>query len=250
VIVLKSPSEIERMKSASQIVAKILIEIRQEIKPGVTTRYLDKLAEKLTYKHKAKPAFKGYGGYPNSLCCSINSEVVHGIPSDRRLMAGDIASIDFGVIYDGYYGDAAVTVPVGEVSSNAVRLMSVTEQCLEQAISQAKPGNRLTDISHAVQSHAERHGFSVVRDFVGHGIGRQLHESPQLPNFGKPGKGVLLSAGMVFAIEPMINEFGSDVKILGDGWTAVTADGGLSAHYEHTVAITEEGPVVLTQIES
>jgi methionyl aminopeptidase len=246
VIILKSPQEIERMKVPCRIVAEILELLKSEVKPGVSTLMLNDRAEKEARKRGAKPAFKGYSGYPYALCCSLNEQVVHGMPSSKELREGDILSLDFGVVRDGFYGDAAVTLPVGEVSDAARRLMKVTEESLYAAISAAQPTNRLSDISHAVQSYAELRGFSIVRDFVGHGIGKNLHESPQIPNFGPPGRGVRLKPGMVLAIEPMINEKGPEVKVLEDGWTAVTCDGGLSAHFEHTVAITENGPLVLT----
>lgn len=247
-IILKSPKEIERMRIPCRIVAEVLSMLKEEIRPGSTTRQLDSKAEKLARKQKAVPAFKGYSGYPFSLCCSLNEQVVHGMPNDIPLVEGDILSIDFGAVYDGFYGDAAITVPVGSVSSVAEKLISVTRESLERGIEKATTENRLFDISNSVQVHAESNGFSVVRDFVGHGIGRNLHESPQVPNFGRANQGVKLKAGMVLAIEPMINEKGPAVKILEDGWTAVTTDGGLSAHFEHTVAITEDGPKVLTAL--
>jgi methionyl aminopeptidase len=246
VIILKSPREIEQMKNPCRIVAEILNQVAELVKPGVTTLELDSLAAKLARKYKARPAFKGYSGYPYCLCCSVNEQVVHGMPSERILRDGDILSIDFGVIHSGFYGDAAVTLPVGAVSEKAKKLMKVTEESLYKAIQTAVAGRRLSDVSHSVQAYAEQHGFSVVRDFVGHGIGRSLHESPQIPNFGSPGKGVLLQPGMVLAIEPMINEMGSEVKILEDGWTAVTRDGALSAHFEHTIAICADGTEILT----
>lgn len=247
-IILKSPKEIDRMRESCRIVTEILEMLKESIKPGVTTLLLDEKAEREALKRRAKPAFKGYSGYPYSLCCSVNEQVVHGMPGKRELLEGDIISIDFGVIMGGFYGDAAITVPVGRVSKNAETLIRVTEESLGAAVEKASAGNRLSDISHAVQSHVEKRGFSVVREFVGHGIGRSLHESPQIPNFGSPGRGITLKAGMVLAIEPMINEKGSDVKILEDGWTAVTCDSGLSAHFEHTVAITENGPEILTKL--
>ncbi len=247
-IILKSPQEIERMRIPCRIVAEILQLLKHEVHPGVTSMALNNLAEKEARKHGSLPAFKGYSGYPFSLCCSLNDQVVHGMPTTHPLKNGDILSVDFGVVCGGYYGDAALTLSVGDVSDNAKRLMMATENSLYEAIDQAKPGNRLSDVSHAVQSYVESRGFSVVRDFVGHGIGKNLHESPQVPNFGLPGRGVKLKPGMVLAIEPMINEFGPDVKVLRDGWTAVTCDGGLSAHFEHTVAITENGPEILTKL--
>jgi len=236
------------MRSAGRIVAEVLEILKAAVKPGVATSYLDSLAESEARKRKSVPAFKGYGGFPYALCCSLNEQVVHGMPSKRELVEGDIVSLDFGVVYGGYYADSAVTVPVSRISSQAERLLRVTEESLYCAIEAAVPGNRLSDISHAVQSYVERHGYSVVRDFVGHGIGKMLHESPQVPNFGLPGKGVRLKPGMVLAIEPMINEKGYQVKVLQDGWTAVTCDGGLSAHFEHTVAITENGPEILSKL--
>jgi methionyl aminopeptidase len=248
VVILKSPREIEQMKNPCRIVAQILNQVAELVKPGVATLELDSLAAKLARKYKARPAFKGYSGYPYCLCCSVNEQVVHGMPSDRILCDGDIISIDFGVIHSGFYGDAAVTLPVGAVSEKAKKLMKVTEESLYKAIQTAVVGRRLSDVSHSVQAYAEKHGFSVVRDFVGHGIGRSLHESPQVPNFGPPGKGILLQPGMVLAIEPMINEKSSEVNILEDGWTAVTRDGALSAHFEHTIAISEGGTEILTEI--
>jgi methionyl aminopeptidase len=247
-IILKSPDEIKAMRAAGAVVAGVLEVLKEKVRPGVTTLDLEKIAEEETKKLKARPAFKGYRGYPFCLCTSVNSEVVHGMPSKKTLNEGDIVSIDYGALVDGFYGDAAVTVPVGAVSEDAARLMRVTEESLVKAIEAAREGARLQDISFAVQSHVEPHGFSVVREFVGHGIGRELHEPPQVPNFGIPGRGVRLKAGMVLAIEPMINAGGWAVKVLSDGWTAVTADGKLSAHFEHSVAITPEGPLVLTKI--
>jgi methionyl aminopeptidase len=248
VIVLKSPAEIEKMAVAGRMVAEILAGLRELVVPGVTLLELDTFAERETLKRKAKPAFKGYAGFPWSLCCSVNEQVVHGMPSGRVLVSGDIVSLDFGVIYGGFYGDSAITVPVGKISEQAARLVKVTEESLYQAIQLADTSHRLSDLSHAVQVHVERQGFSVVRDFVGHGIGKELHEGPQIPNFGAPGKGPRLKVGMVLAIEPMINEKGFDVRVLQDGWTAVTCDGGLSAHFEHTVAITDNGPLILSKI--
>jgi len=236
------------MKVACGIVAEVLQCLSPMVKPGVTTRELDQLAEVEVHKRKAKPAFKGYSGYPYSLCCSLNNQVVHGFPTNEPLQNGDILSLDFGAYYDGFYGDAAVTLPVGMVSATASRLMQVTEQSLYKAVEKAVASGHLTDISHAVQGFVETNGFSVVRDFVGHGIGRKLHEAPQVPNYGLPGKGARLKPGMVLAIEPMVNEKSYEVKILEDGWTAVTVDGGLSAHFEHTVAITDNGPEILTRI--
>ncbi len=247
-VILKSPEEIEKLRRSNRIVAEVLRDIVDRVKPGVTTSELDRLSGELAEKKGAKPAFKGYRGYPYALCTSVNAEVVHGMPSDRRLKEGDILSIDFGVDYKGYFGDAAVTVPVGAVSDDALRLMRVTEESLYKAIEVAKVGNRLGDISGAVQSHVEDAGYAVVRDFVGHGIGRMLHEEPQVPNYGIRGRGIELRAGMVLAIEPMVNEGTFKVRVLSNGWTVVTQDGKLSAHFEHSVAITQNGPEILSQL--
>jgi methionyl aminopeptidase len=246
-IFLKSPEEIEKMSASGKLVAEILLEVRNRIKPGVTTQELDLLAARLSLKKKARPAFKGYHGFPYSLCVSVNEEVVHGFPSGRRLVDGDIVSLDFGVYLDGYYGDAALTQSVGQVAPEAERLIQVTRESLLKGLEQARAGRRLGDISFAVQQHVERHRFSVVRQFVGHGIGKSLHEDPQVPNFGVAGRGILLKPGMVLAIEPMVNAGGSEVEIKADGWTAVTKDRSLSAHFEHTIAITENGCRILTQ---
>jgi len=237
------------MRSAGRVVALILEEIRAEIKPGVATRELDQLARRLCAKKKVQPAFQGYNGYPFSLCVSVNEEVVHGFPSERKVLEGDIVSLDFGVNYNGYYSDAALTVAVGAVSLLAQRLIQVTREALFLGLEKVRAGNRLGDISFAVQAHVENRGFSVVRQFVGHGIGKALHEDPQIPNFGESGRGVLLKPGMVLAIEPMVNAGGHEVEILSDGWTAVTKDRSLSAHFEHTVAVTENGCCILTQPE-
>jgi methionyl aminopeptidase len=248
IIVLKSPAEIEKMRKSNRIVAEVLAAIKDVVRSGIATIELERLCEEELKKRKVRPAFKGYRGYPYCLCTSVNEEVVHGMPSNRVLREGDIISVDVGVECDGYYGDAAITMPVGRISEQASRLINVTEAALRRAIEKAQVGNRLFDISYAVQSYVEENGFSVVRAFVGHGIGRELHEAPQIPNFGTPGRGVRLKAGMVFAIEPMINAGGSDIVILDDGWTAVTKDGSLSAHFEHTIAITENGPCILSKL--
>jgi len=248
VIVLKSRQEIGRMATPGRMVAEILQLLRERIKPGVTTKELDRLAEQETEKRKARPAFKGYGGFPFTICSSPNEKVVHGFANDDPLQEGDILSIDFGLVYDGFYGDSAFTAPVGAVDRQKAELMDVTEKSLELAIEQAVPGNRLGDISHAVQGYVEKMGYSVVREFVGHGIGREMHEEPQIPNFGKAGQGPKLKEGMVLAIEPMINAGKPEVMILPDGWTAVTRDGLPSAHFEHTVAIGPHGPEILTRI--
>ncbi|MFQ5532623.1 MAG: type I methionyl aminopeptidase [Candidatus Methylomirabilales bacterium] len=246
----KAEWEIERIGRASRLVAEALLALREESQPGAKTVELDRFAETFLLERGGRPAFKGYRGYPFTLCTSINEEVVHGLPSERRLQEGDILSLDLGAIVEGYYGDAAMTVPVGETSSEATRLLQVTQEALHSGIAAAVPGNHLTDISHAIQSHVESDGFSVVRVFVGHGIGRALHEEPQIPNFGPAGRGPLLRPGMVFAIEPMVNAGTHEVTILEDRWTAVSQDRSLSAHFEHTVAITEKGPEILTLSES
>jgi methionyl aminopeptidase len=235
------------MHAANVLVADVLVALRDMAQPGVTTSELDALSERLIRDAGAIPAFKGYRGYPASLCISVNDEVVHGIPSPkRRLREGDIVSLDIGARLDGYFGDSALTVGVGRISDQAAELLRVTEEALHQAIGAVRVGARLSDLGHAVQSLVERHGFSVVRDFVGHGIGTALHEEPQIPNYGEPGRGPRLAEGMVLAIEPMVNAGKAGVKILDDGWTAVTKDGSLSAHFEHTVAVTAEGAWILT----
>jgi methionyl aminopeptidase len=253
VIKLKAPDEIEIMRAASVIVAEVLQELKGMIRPGITTDELDRVAEDLTRKKGAVPAFKGYevAGrvFPASLCVSINDEVVHGIPSPNRVLReGDIIGLDFGVKFRGFYGDAAVTVPVGAVSAEAAELMRTTREALEAGIQEARPGRRIGDVSAAIQAAAERRNFAIVRDFVGHGIGRRLHEDPQVPNFGQPDRGIRLREGMVLAIEPMLNVGGPEVHVKDDGWTAVTSDGSLSAHFEHSVAIVEGGPYVLSQL--
>jgi methionyl aminopeptidase len=246
-IILKSRQEIEKMRRSNLIVAEILEALKSAVRPGVTTRELDEMATTLLAKTEGRPAFKGYNGYPAALCTSVNEDVVHGIPSGRVLKEGDIVSLDFGVIFEDYFGDAAITLPVGRVSPEAEELLRVAREALDRAIEKVRAGNRLQDISAAIQNEVETHGFSVVRDFVGHGIGRHLHEKPQIPNFGIPGRGVRLQAGMTLAIEPMINAGGYEVEILEDGWTAVTKDRSLSAHFEHSVAVTENGPYILSQ---
>ncbi len=246
-IVIRSADEVTILREANRIVAHILQELGDDIRPGLSTEALDSKAERLIEKAHGQPAFKGYKGYPKTICTSINEQVVHGIPSPAvTLKEGDIISIDIGIVYKGYVGDTAVTLPVGKISDETRRLMQVTEEALYEGISQAREGNRLSDISHAVQLHVEKHGFSVVRDFVGHGIGRQMHEEPQIPNFGKPHLGPRLQAGMVLAIEPMVNAGAYEVKILADRWTAVTRDGRPSAHFEHSVAVTEGEPEILS----
>lgn len=247
-VILKLPEEIERARASNHIVAEVLNKLRDKVKPGVTTRELDQFAEELALKRGARPAFKGYRGYPYSLCTSVNEEVVHGMPSVRVLKEGDIIGLDFGVYYKGFFGDSAITLPVGKIGPGALKLIEVTEQSLYAGIEQAKEGNRLGDISGCVQQIVEAPGFSVVRDFVGHGIGRNLHEEPQIPNYGKRGRGIELKSGMILAIEPMVNQGDYKVKILPDGWTVVTEDGKLSAHFEHSVAITDNGPDILSEL--
>lgn len=249
-IVIKSRTEIDKMRSAGRMVAEILQMLGEKVRPGITTLELDQFAEQQCLKWKARPAFKGYGGFPFTICASPNNQVVHGFANNKPLVDGDIISIDFGLVADGFYGDSAVTVPVGEISQETQRLLQVTKESLECGINAALVGGHLSDISSAVQSRVERDGFSVVRDFVGHGIGRQLHEDPQVPNFGAPGRGPRLKAGMTIAIEPMVNAGAPDVKILDDGWTAVTVDGRMSAHFEHSIVITENGPEILTRLDS
>jgi methionyl aminopeptidase len=246
VIVCRSQSEIAKLRRVNQLVGRILSELRKSVAPGVTTRDLDTLAERLVREAGAEPAFKGYHGYPATVCASVNDQVVHGIPSTRALVEGDIVSIDMGAKLDGFFGDCAVTVPVGTVSPEAARLLRVTEEALFQGIDAVRPGARVSDIGAAVQRHVEAHGFSVVREFVGHGIGTSLHEEPQVANYGPAGSGPRLSEGMVLAIEPMVNAGRASVKVQSDGWTAVTGDGSLSAHFEHTVVVTRDGTEILT----
>jgi len=246
VIITKSAAELDTMREAGRITAAALRVVASAVRPGVTTAELDRLAEEAIRAAGALPAFKGYHGFPATLCTSISEQVVHGIPAARVLREGEILSVDCGAIVDGYYGDSAMTFPVGQVSDEAKRLMEATKASLEAGIARCVPGMRLYDVSAAVQAVAERAGFSVVREYVGHGIGRSMHEDPQVPNYGKAGTGPTLKAGMVLAIEPMINAGRADVRSLDDGWTVVTADGSMSAHFEHTVAITEGGPRVLT----
>ena len=248
-IVCRSAAEIERLARVNALVASVLAELKAMVAPGVTTAELDARAEQRLVEAGAEPAFKGYHGYPATICASVNEQVVHGIPSKRPLVEGDIISIDMGAKLDGFYGDSAVTVPVGYVSDDAGRLLSVTEEALYRGLEAVKAGARVSDIGAAVQAHVERHGFSVVREFVGHGIGTKLHEEPQIPNYGPAGRGPRLSEGMVLAVEPMVNLGKPAVKVLGDGWTAVTKDGSLSAHFEHTVVVTGNGCRILTNTE-
>lgn len=247
-IEIKTPAEIESMRKASRVVAEVLKELTPLVKPGVTTAELDKFAERRVRELGAVPAFLGYRGYPATLCVSINEEIVHGIPSPKRTVrAGDIVSLDMGAVIEGFYGDAAVTVAAGAISPQAKRLMEVTSRSLDEALAAVRAGVRLGDVCHAVEKYARDNGMSVVREFTGHGIGRHLHEEPSIPNFGRPGSGPVLKAGMTLAIEPMLCLGGADVVVKNDGWTAVSADGSLAAHYEHTIAVTEDGCDVLSR---
>ncbi|MGD0697721.1 MAG: type I methionyl aminopeptidase [Terriglobia bacterium] len=247
-IICRSPAEIEKLRNSARLGRQILYEVRDRARAGVSTLELDSYVEKRLAQAGAKPAFKGYRGYPRCLCTSINEQIMHGIPSGRRLKDGDILGLDFGLILNGYYGDTALTIPIGEIPEAAQRLLRVSEEALELGIAQARHGNRVGDISATIQKHVEKNGYSVVREFVGHGIGRALHEEPQIPNYGDPGHGPLLKAGMVLAIETMVNEGRPELRILNDNWTAVAADGKNTAHFEHMVAVTRNGPDVLTRI--
>lgn len=247
--ILKTPKEIEVLRKANAIVMEILLRLKEEVRPGVSTWEFEELALEWCKKRGVVPAFKGYRGYPFALCVSVNEEIVHGMPKKEKVLKeGDIVSFDFGVIYEGYFGDAAITVGVGEVSEKAKLLIKVTEEALYKGIEKAHFGNKIGDISYAIQTHVEKYGFNVIRDFVGHGIGRNLHEPPEVPNFGKPGRGLKIEIGMVLAIEPMVSAGDYRIEILEDGWTAVTKDRSLAAHFEHTVAITPKGPEILSKI--
>jgi methionyl aminopeptidase len=245
-ITFKSAAELEAMRQSSRVVSTVLAELEPLIRPGIRTRDLDLYAEKRTRELGAEPAFKGYRGYPSSVCVSVNEEIIHGIPSGRLLQDGDIVSLDFGALYEGFFSDSALTVPVGRVGPEALRLVAAAERAFAKGLEQMKEGNRLSDISAAIQAYVESQGFSVIRQFVGHGIGRALHEEPQVPNFGVPGRGPKIRPGLTLAIEPMIAAGGPEVEILEDGWTAITRDRRLAAHYEHTVAMTENGPEILS----
>ncbi len=249
-IIGKSKKELEKMRAAGRLVGQVREHLRSMVKPGITTIEIDRVAEKMIRDAGALPTFKGYNGFPYSICASVNEQIVHGFPSNYALKEGDIFSIDCGVTLEGFVGDTATTVPVGEVDEDKLKLIRVTEECLERAIQKCRAGNHLGDIGWAVQEHAEANGYTVVRDYVGHGIGRRMHEDPQIPNYGRPGLGPKIKAGYVFAIEPMVNQGTHFTKVLADGWTVVTVDGKLSAHAEHTIAITEDGPEVLTQVSS
>src|SRR5215510_2131463 len=249
-IIGKSRKEIDKMRAAGQLAGLVLCELRKLVGPGVTTIDIDQAAEKMIRDAGALPTFKGYNGFPYSICASVNEQIVHGFPSKYELQQGDIFSIDCGVTLDGFVGDTATTVPVGEVDEEKLKLIRITEECLERAIQQCRAGNHLGDIGWAVQEHAEANGYSVVRDYVGHGIGRRMHEDPQIPNYGRPGLGQKIKAGYVFAIEPMVNKGSHHTKVLADKWTVVTVDGLPSAHAEHTIAITDDGPEVLTRVAS
>ena len=244
---IKTPGEIETLREAGKILARIVAQIKSSLKIGMTTRDIDQIAEKLISEEGVLPAFKGYHGFPACACISVNEQVVHGIPGERVIKAGDIVSIDMGVVHQGYFSDMAVTVGLGDLDASRQKLLDVTRQALYKGIAQARSGSRLGDLSHAIQAYVESKGFSVVRDFVGHGIGRELHEDPEIPNYGHPGTGPVLRPGMVLAIEPMVNMGGHQTKMLEDGWTVITADRKPSAHFEHTIAVTEDGPVVLTE---
>jgi methionyl aminopeptidase len=246
-IILKTPEQIEGIRESCKIVAYVLSELEKLVKPGVTTAGLNRIAEELTRERGGYPGFKGYRGFPFSICASVNEQIVHGFSNDKPLKEGDILSIDFGVLKNGWYGDSALTIPVGEISEETKRLLNVTETALQKGLFNARPFKTIGDISWAIQNYVESKGLSVVREFVGHGIGKDLHEDPQIPNFGKQGEGMMLKAGMVIAIEPMVNLGTYETKTLSDGWTTVTKDGKLSAHFEHTAAITENGPEILTK---
>ncbi len=246
-IVTKSPGEIATMRRAGEVVAAVIAAVRAAVRPGVTTADLDAIAERVTLEHGATASFKGYRGFPATVCASINDEIVHGIPSSKRVLAdGDLFKLDCGAIIDGFHADSAVTIPVGNVSQEALKLIETCERALWAGIGECRPGKRLGDVGHAVQTVAEGAGFSVVREYVGHGIGRALHEEPPVPNYGSPGKGLALKTGLVIAVEPMVNAGSHETRLLRDKWTVKTADGALSAHFEHTIAITESGPWVLT----
>ncbi|KJR42925.1 Peptidase M24A, methionine aminopeptidase, subfamily 1 [Candidatus Magnetoovum chiemensis] len=247
-IIIKTSDEIKKMAQASRIVSIVLKELENYIKPGITTKDIESFADGIVAKEGGKSAFKNYRGYPANLCASVNNEIVHGIPSKKKILKeGDIIGIDLGVVYKGYIGDAAKTYPVGKIAEKASRLIKITKESLLRGIEMARPNKRVSDISNAIQTYVEANGYSVVRNFVGHGVGKDLHEEPQIPNFGLPNKGPRLKEGMALAIEPMVNEGGYDVNILNDGWTAVTADGSLSAHFEHTVIVTKNDPLILTK---
>lgn len=247
-IICKTPREIEIMREAGRIVALTHQELKQHITPGITTKELDQIAEKTIQKYGATPSFKGYNGFPGSICASVNEELVHGIPGKRKLKEGDIISIDIGAKYNGYHGDSAWTYPVGNISESVQKLLDVTEKSLYLGLEQVKPGERLSNISHAVQTHAEENGFSIVREYVGHGIGQDLHEDPQIPHYGPPNRGHRLKPGMVICVEPMVNQGRRYVKTLSDDWTVVTVDGKWCAHFEHTIALTEAGYEILTTL--
>ena len=247
-IICKTPREIEIMREAGRIVALTHQELKQHITPGITTKELDQIAEKTIRNYGATPSFKGYNGFPGSICASVNEELVHGIPGKRKLEEGDIISIDIGAKYNGYHGDSAWTYPVGNISESVQKLLDVTEKSLYLGLEQVKPGERLSNISHAVQTHAEENGFSIVREYVGHGIGQDLHEDPQIPHYGPPNRGPRLKPGMVICVEPMVNQGRRYVKTLSDDWTVVTVDGKWCAHFEHTIALTEAGYEILSQL--
>ena len=246
-IILHGEKDIFGIKTSCELVAYVLSELERKIKPGITTNYLNTLAEELTFRKGAIPGFKGYRGFPRSICASVNSQIVHGISSDKPMDDGDLISIDFGILYKGWYGDSALTSPVGNISDTHKKLIRTTRECLNLAIKQSVPGNKVGDISYTIQNHAEEKGFSVVKEFTGHGIGRNLHEEPTIPNFGNKNEGYLLKAGMVIAIEPILTEGSSETVTGKDGWTVTTRDSSVAAHFEHTLAITNRGPIILTR---
>ncbi len=248
-IIGKSKRELDKMRAAGRLVGQVLAHLRTIAEPGITTMEIDRVAEQMIRDGGALPTFKGYNGFPYSICASVNEQIVHGFPSNYKLKSGDIFSIDVGVTLEGFVGDTATTVPVGNVSEDRLKLIRVTEECLQRAIEQCRPGKHLGDIGWAVQEHAESHGYSIVRDYVGHGIGRRMHEDPQIPNYGRPGLGPKIKSGYVFAVEPMVNLGSHHTKVLADNWTVVTVDGQPSAHVEHTIAITDDGPEVLTLVK-
>lgn len=245
-IYIKSEQEIEKMRRANIAVMEILLKLKEMVRPGQNIKRLEEKSEELTRKKGGIPAFKGYNGYPYSLCVSVNEVIIHGIPDNRILSEGDIVGIDYGILLDGFYGDAAITVPSGKISKEASKLIKITREALYEGIQKATPGRRIGDISYAIQSYVEKNGFSVIREFTGHGIGKELHEEPSIPNYGTPGTGIVIEKGMTFAIEPMVSIGSYEVKVLSDGWTALTKDRSLSAHFEHTIAVTDKGPEILS----
>jgi len=245
-IYIKSEQEIERMRRANIAVMEILLILKEMVKPGQNINRLEEKAEELTKKRGGTAAFKGYNGYPSSLCVSVNEVIIHGIPDNRVLSEGDIVGIDYGILLDGFYGDAAITVPSGKISKEALKLITITREALYEGIQKATPGRRIGDMSYAIQSYVEKNGFSVIREFTGHGIGKELHEDPSIPNYGTPGTGIVIEKGMTFALEPMVSSGSYEVEVLSDGWTALTKDRSLAAHFEHSIAVTDKGPEILS----